>query len=293
MISVIICSINKSLAKQVQQNIAATIGVSWECIVVDNVELPKSITSVYNAGASKAKFDTLCFVHEDVVFKTQNWGQTLVKYFENDSKLGLVGVAGSKYKSKIPSGWYTSIGAIDCCNIIHLNNTGHEQKMYNNPVKGLQVQEVVVLDGVLLVCPKKVWQEVKFDDQILHGFHLYDLDFSFRIAQKYKVIVTFEINMVHLTQGGSFGDQWLEYTLLWHKKMCKLLPAFTPEIEMEKSKFDKIIIQKWLIRLKHENIKTVNQIYWLIDIKIWLHIMAWPYVFFFLVKKYLKLQAGK
>ena len=160
--------------------------------------------------------------------------------------------------------------------------------MYYNPNEGKLIQEVVVLDGVLLVCPKKVWQEVKFDNQILKGFHLYDLDFSFRVAEKYKVAVVYNINLIHLTQGGSFGNQWLSYTLLWHKKMKHRLPVITNDCTINKKEVDSVIIKKWLIRLKHESITTINQFKWLLRVKIWTQIAAWPNVPLFLLKKYLK-----
>jgi hypothetical protein len=288
MISVIICSINKVLALQVQKNIADTIGVVWEPIIIDNTKHPESITHVYNIGAAKAKYDIVCFVHEDILFQTQNWGVKLVNYFKNDASLGLVGVAGSKYKSKTPSGWFSGIDEIECCNITHIDSADHQQKMYFNPSPGSLTQEAIVWDGVLLCCPKKVWEDIRFDDILLKGFHLYDLDFSFRVAEKYKVMVTFEIDLIHLTQGGSFGNEWVEYTLLWHKKMHKRLPASTPGINLKIKEFEKIILKRWLIRLKHERISFYNQLNWLWNIKIWLHISAWPFVFLFLTKKYFK-----
>lgn len=288
MISVIICSINKTLAAQVQQNIAETIGVIWELIIIDNTINPKGITEVYNQGAAVSKYEILCFVHEDVLFTTKNWGKILIDTFTNDSRLGLIGVAGSKYKSRVPSGWFSGIAAIDCCNITHLDNINNRQMMYYNPDESKLIQEVVVLDGVLLVCPKRVWQEVKFDHEILKGFHLYDLDFSFRVAEKYKVAVLYSIHLVHLTQGGSFGNQWLNYTLLWHKKMKHRLPVITNDCTINKKEVDSVIIKKWLIRLKHESITTIHQFKWLLRVKIWTQIAAWPNVPLFLLKKYLK-----
>lgn len=288
MISVIICSINKQLAIQVQQNIAETIGVDWEAIIIDNTINAFGITTVYNKGASIAKYDLLCFVHEDVLFTTQNWGKILIDNFTNDPKLGLIGLAGSKYKSKLPSGWFSGISAIDCCNITHLDKYGLKQIMHYNPDENKLLQEVVVLDGVLLVCPRKVWQQVKFDDQLLKGFHLYDIDFSFRVAEKYKVVVSYDINLIHLTQGGSFGNEWLQYTLLWHKKMRHRLPAIADDCTLNNKKVDETIVKKWLIRLKHEPISTLNHIRWLYYTKIWKQIAAWPNIPLFLLKKYLK-----
>ena len=161
MISVIICSINKIFATQVQVNIAETIGVPFEIIIIDNTINPKSITRVYNQGASTAIFDILCFVHEDVLFTTQNWGSYLVTAFLNDAELGLIGVAGSKYKSKVPSGWFTGIRQYDCCNISHLNTFETSQKVYFNPDYSKKMQSVVVLDGVFLVSTKHVWENIR------------------------------------------------------------------------------------------------------------------------------------
>ena len=293
MISVIICSINKTLSAQVQKNIAETIGVVWEPIIIDNTIAAESITHVYNVGAAKSQYDLLCFVHEDVLFQTQNWGEKMVDYFKNDSSLGLIGIAGSKYKSKTPSGWFSGIPDIDCCNIMHVDKIGSQQRMYFNPVADSLTQQVVVLDGVLLCCPKKVWQAIQFDEVMLKDFHLYDLDFSFRVAEKYKVITTFEIDLIHLTQGGSFGNKWVEYTLRWHKQMQKKLPAGTTGNNFNAKEFEAIILKRWLIRLKHGDINFYNQLNWLLNIKIWAHISAWPYVFLFMLKKYFKKAGGK
>ena len=293
MISIIICSINKTYAQRVQKNIADTIGVVWEGIFIDNALAPQSLTHIYNIGAAKAQYDIVCFVHEDIIFKTQNWGAILVDHFKNDSDLGLIGIAGTKYKSKTPSGWFSGIKEIDCCNITHVDKDGHQQRMCFNPKDGALAQEVMVLDGVLLCCPKNVWEEIKFDDILLKDFHLYDLDFSFRVAEKYKVIVSYEIDLIHFTQGGSFGNKWIEYTLLWHNKMQKKLPATAAGSNFNINEFENAILKKWLIRLKHEDISFYNQLNWLKGIEIGKHISAWPFVFLFMVKKYFKKSSAK
>ncbi|MFX4377337.1 glycosyltransferase, partial [Acinetobacter baumannii] len=82
----------------------------------DNSANRYSICSAYNEGAEKAKYDNLCFVHEDVVFRTNNWGQialTEVKKFD------LLGVAGSNYKSKAISGWASGSAKLDFGSVYH------------------------------------------------------------------------------------------------------------------------------------------------------------------------------
>ena len=286
MISIVICSINQQLAAQVQKSIGDTIGVEWEAIVINNEVNPQSIAQVYNRGAAMARFDIICFVHEDVLFQTDNWGQIIVRLFQQDPAPGLIGVAGSKYKSKSPAGWYSGIAAIDCGNITHVNRLNQEQLLYYNPVPGSQQQEVVVLDGVLLCCLKKVWEKVRFNDQMLTGFHLYDIDFSFRVAAHFKVMVTYEINLVHLTQGGSFGNAWVTNTLLWHRQMKEQLPLSRPVHQKLNKKYEAQFVRSWLIRLKQEDISFANKIKWLVQSNIAKHLSAWPNVPLFLCRKY-------
>lgn len=287
MISIIICSINKTFAQQVQQNIAATIGVEWEAIVIDNTQQPKSITAVYNQGAAMARYPLLCFAHEDILFNTNDWGKIIVAAFAHDDKLGLIGVAGSKYKSQLPSGWYTGIAAFDCCNIRHLNKEGITEIIYFNPTPGALQQQAVVLDGVFLCSPKAVWQQVLFDESLLTGFHLYDIDYSARVAAQYKAMVTYEIDILHITKGNHFENNWLAYTLLWHQKMRHQLPMLIHDGSIDKSRGDSRIVKTWLVRLKHEKLSLANKCRWLLAVKIWQHPIAWPNIPLFILYSFI------
>ena len=87
MISIIICSRNKDIPSELKQNIADTIGVDYELVVIDNSRNQYSIFSAYNEGVKRAKGDMLCFMHEDVVFKNCNWGERVIKHFQNNKSL--------------------------------------------------------------------------------------------------------------------------------------------------------------------------------------------------------------
>ena len=82
MISVIICSANESRMQKIRENVAATIGVEHELVMVTNAKEIGGICSGYNAGAEQAVFDTLCFVHDDVSFLTNGWGQRVLAHFQ-------------------------------------------------------------------------------------------------------------------------------------------------------------------------------------------------------------------
>src|ERR1700749_930895 len=106
MISIIISSANPSLLIQASKNIEDTIGVPYELVSFDNSGGQKGICEVYNLGIKKARYELLCFMHEDIEIETHGWGQVVIDQFNSDKELGLLGVAGSIYKTLTPSGWH-------------------------------------------------------------------------------------------------------------------------------------------------------------------------------------------
>src|SRR5690606_4999073 len=114
MISVIISYADAIKLNRVSANIAKTIGVEYELIAFDNRRGELGLCSLYNRGAEKAKFNLLCFMHEDVIFHTLEWGKAVTDHFSNTEGLGLLGVAGSTYKSMAPSSWWHPNKALNC-----------------------------------------------------------------------------------------------------------------------------------------------------------------------------------
>lgn len=281
MVSVIICSINKTLARQVEKNIDETIGVPWELILTDNTIQKKGIAHVYNQAAARARYGILCFVHEDVLFQTPSWGRTIQQYFEADPQLGLVGVAGGLYKSKALSGWWTGIPAIDCSNILFVDTNGQPGRAYANPDPSVKFHHTVTADGVFMCTRRELWEARKFDEDVIDGFHFYDVDFSWGIGRTHKVAVTFEIDILHLTRWGNFGNDWMKYAFAWHALHGHTLPASAgpraavPQVE-------RIVYKHWLLRLKNEKLSFSNRLRWIFQGAHWLHIPLWPYIGLFL-----------
>jgi len=284
MITVVICSINKNLASQVKRNIDNTIGTEWELIMIDNSVLKKGICEVYNEGAERSKYEIICFVHEDVLFETSGWGRTIEGYFHDDKNLRLVGIAGAKYKSKTLSGWATGIRKFDCCSILHVNKSGKHERIYSNPDPGKKLQATVTIDGVFMCTTKRSWAETKFNGGLLHGFHLYDLDFSLRNSMKGNVAVSFEIDIIHLTEGGDFADKWLDETILWHSAYKAELPAaIDASILKDAGRIENIIMKKWLHRLKSEKINFSNRLRWLRNTHTVKRPWLWPHIAAFFI----------
>jgi hypothetical protein len=225
MISIIISSGNSTLLKQVSENIALTIGVAYEIIATDNHNAEKGICQIYNEAAQKAQYDILCFMHEDIAIQTNNWGSILISIFKNHSKVGLVGIAGSSYKSLAPSGW-VNYGVEKS---LHYNIVQHfkfkdEQEILqcHNP-KNESLSKVVCVDGVWFCTRKNIVKKFPFDEHLLKGFHGYDIDFSLAVNQEYDVVVTYDILLDHFSEG-KFEEEWINETIKISNKWKKILP---------------------------------------------------------------------
>ena len=234
MISIIICSRTPKLRQSLVENIENTIGRAFEWVVIDNSENRYSIFEAYNLGIKKSKGDYWCFVHDDVLFHTKGWGDIIFEVFESDEKIGLVGVAGAKVKTKMPSAWW------DCDDQfirMHL-----KQHFKDGAIKDWKIgnqtaplEEVVVIDGVFMVARKD--ERIRFLESLM-GFHNYDLNLSFEYLQKgYKIMVTNLIYFEHFSLG-TLDAAWYESTVTLHKKYRSLLPlSIIESLELKSLEF--------------------------------------------------------
>jgi hypothetical protein len=221
MISIIICSINNKRFLQLEENIIESIGeITYEIIKIDNSIKNKSITSVYNLGISKSRYEYLLFIHEDILFHTKCWGKELIDIFDNNLDLGLIGIAGASIKTKLPSGWWDCKEEFKSINIIqHLSNNKIEEQ--NIGFEKSSLNEVVVIDGVFMAMRKKV--NVFFDKRI-EGFHGYDFNIAFEVQKKgYKIGVTNKILIEHFSLG-NLNSSWLDSIVHIHNVYDSLLP---------------------------------------------------------------------
>lgn len=215
MISIIVSSRLPEQLLRLRENIEQSIGVPFELLSCDNGQGSIGLCKVYNDFAQKAKFDILLFLHEDVLFCTENWGHSLCSIFL-DATVGLVGVLGTDTLTKVPAGWAKQDARF---------NKGalkqHGEKYIPTESKGLI--PVLAIDGVFLATTKAVWNECKFDEISLKGFHGYDFDFSMQVAQQYQVLVCNDIGIEHFSKG-SFNQDWVTTTILLNKKWSHFLP---------------------------------------------------------------------
>lgn len=206
MISIVVCSRSNVLFGKLEESIKKTIAAEYELISIDNASHSYSIFEAYNLGVEKAKGDILCFCHEDILFRTNNWGSTITNIFKNDNNIGLIGFASAHFLPDTPMYWAASpfISEYnltnDNGNIIECYNTSY----YNSK----NIAEVVAVDGFCFFIKKSLFGQISFDEKTYKGFHMYDMDICMQVIKAgYKVCVTKDVLIEHAWSEKSMANK--------------------------------------------------------------------------------------
>lgn len=175
MISLIICSRNNNILQDLKENIQNTIGVKYELIVIDNSANTYSIFSAYNEGVQRAKYPYLCFMHEDILFHTQNWAEKITNYFE-DLSIGVIGFAGTHFMPSVPVYWFSTPFVTECS-----LRTEKKDFVHTGFPNSRDIVDAVVVDGFCFFVRKSLFSEISFDEKTYKGFHLYDMDICMQV----------------------------------------------------------------------------------------------------------------
>ena len=178
----------------------------------------------------------LCFVHEDVEFQTEGWGQIIAaKLAEADC--GVIGFAGSILKLKHLTGWHNGGGDLRA-HYVHYMRGGHHP-IDRNP-DGVDFSPVVTLDGMCLFVRREVWSETLFDEQTFPRFHGYDIDFTLAVACRYRNYVCNKVFIEHFSTGG-YTREWIRTMKRLHRKWRDRLPMFAmPMPQSEIDRYERI-----------------------------------------------------
>ena len=252
MISVIISSAKPKLLAATVKNIEQTVGLEFEILAYENADGKKSICEIYNLGIQNAKYDILCFMHEDLLIKSINWGEHVLSVFKKHTKLGVLGVAGCAYKTYAPSGWDVegNEANVKCINYIQGNQNADVDgvHIYYNP-SNKHLETVAAVDGMWFCTTKSIAKSHLFDEKTLTGFHGYDLDFCLNIGQNHQIAVTFDILMEHFSSG-NFGRDWFSAILKLHDKWEYLLPVIQKPLTIaQQNTFEKRAYKRNIVNM--------------------------------------------
>jgi len=286
-ISIITCSIKPETCSKMLESVRKTIGINFEAIVFDNREKGYGLCQVYNTCAKNAKFPYLCFVHEDIIMSTENWGEHMVTFAQKTQNCGIIGFAGGTiaYKNFLewgfgPKGRYRYYGSATGKGKV--KTAGELIYKYNNP-ENRDFAKVITTDGLFMFVSKEIWENNLFDETHIKGFHFYDADFSLNISLKYQNYVFLRADIYHFS-GGNRNSEYLESALTFQKKWKNELPKI---IEGQKYCITEELDNtcKLLFQLIHNGFNLKNCITHIIHIN--------GYLFFFFMLGFMPIKAIK
>ncbi|KRB57311.1 glycosyltransferase [Flavobacterium sp. Root186] len=261
-LSIIICSRTAEINPILLSNIDETIGVDYELILIDNSKNKYSIFEAYNLGINRSKGDYWCFIHDDILFHNNDWGKIVEDIFVQNPKIGLIGVAGAKIKTKMPSAWWDCPEDLKALNIMQHLKSGEVEHWEKGWIK--KTEEVAAIDGVFMAARRS--DEIQFSN-ILTGFHNYDLNLSFEyLRHNYKIAATKEILIEHFSIG-TINSSWYESVIKIHDMYSDILPLQLngeSDFNLKKLEFDngaKFLLESF------NHIKKIHLI------KIWLRLL--------------------
>ena len=224
MISIIICNKKHNLDPALEDNIHATIGVDYEIISIDNSHGQYSIFQAYNEGVARAKGDILCFMHDDILFRSKRWGSVIEDAFTANEHMGALGVAGGHFLPDCPCSWSTCKTTSFHVWQTKPDGSATEYKCTDH-TDGKHFVEVASLDGLFMCIRHSLFNNIRFDDNTFSGFHCYDSDICMQVlAAGYSVNVTFDIDIEHRSNGAC-NQQYYDNIEIWYKKWHAHLPV--------------------------------------------------------------------
>jgi tetratricopeptide (TPR) repeat protein len=201
--TIVVCSIDDAKHHRVASLYRRLFaGAAHELVVVRNA---RSLASAYNEAVACSTADIVLLSHDDIDILVDDFAPRLasaLRRFEG------VGVVGSTVMAGPAVGWAGHPNLRGW--ITHRDPTNAAWRVDVLDPRGT-ASDIAVLDGVLIAARREVLRAVPFDDVTFDGFHLYDLDWSYRASKAgYRLGVVGDLMLVHESRG-RYETAWERY----------------------------------------------------------------------------------
>lgn len=161
-----------------------------EIILIDNRNNRfTSAASALNYGAQQATGKYLIFAHQDINLTNPNWIKETVKQIEQLDNPGIIGVAGKTNDRFIRT------------NIKHgLDPVPVSPFGLTKPVKASTVDECI------FIIPRKVFDELHFDEKTCFDWHLYGTDYLLSVRKLGYNAYIIPTELEHRSKGASMSE---------------------------------------------------------------------------------------
>jgi GT2 family glycosyltransferase len=215
--SIVICSIDAAKYERVTAMYRAQLPGGVEIIGIHDA---RSLAEGYNRGARAANGDVVVFSHDDIDIASDDLGGALARAA---AELDVIGIVGT---SRLAGAFWPAAGHP------HLHgwwsmpsNHGPGYYVHVYGVEAPITRNLQALDGMFFAVRRSVLRSIAFDEQTFDGFHVYDIDFTFRAHRAgYRVGTTAEIAVIHASQG-IYAESWQSFRARFDAKHKAALPA--------------------------------------------------------------------
>lgn len=223
-VSIVVCSIDAGKFERVCGNYR-TLFAGREIEII-GVHDARSLAEGYNRGVARSRGARLILSHDDIEILTSDFASRVDRHLAD---FDLIGIAGT---TRLAGGKWATAG--DPFVFTLVTSPDPESGGYATMMLGggpLVVPGIQALDGVFMALRRDVAVAIPFDDEIFDGFHLYDLDFSFRAhGAGFRLAVCRDLVLIHESTG-RYDTAWAEYRRRFEEKhRASLAPIGTPKI---------------------------------------------------------------
>jgi glycosyl transferase family 2 len=223
-VSIVVCSIDAGKFARVSANYRAL--YADRAIEIVGIHDARSLAEGYNRGIARARGARLILSHDDIEILSPDFAARVGRHLD---AFDLIGIAGA---TRLVAGKWAAAG--DPYVFTLVTSPDPEHGGYATMMLGggaLVVPGIAALDGVFMALRREVAAAIPFDAGTFDGFHLYDLDFSFRAHRAgFRLAVCRDLVLIHESTG-SYDAAWEEYKRRFEAKhRAALAPAGDPKI---------------------------------------------------------------
>lgn len=201
--TIVICSIDDAKCNRVVARYRTLFAqVRHEIVTIRDA---RSLADAYNRAAAHSQADVLLMSHDDVDVLAEDFADRLIRLLQHAD---VVGVAGSTRMDGPAIGWSGHPYLRGWITHHAPGNAGWRVDVLDpRPV----AEGMLLLDGVMLAARRRVVVDVPFDAVAFDGFHLYDLDWTCRVARAgFRLAAAGELMLVHASRG-AYGADWQRF----------------------------------------------------------------------------------
>jgi glycosyltransferase involved in cell wall biosynthesis len=215
--SIIICSIDQDKFARVTANYGQLFPAATAEII--GIHDARSLAEGYNRGIAQAQGRYLILSHDDIRIITPDFAARVRTHLET---FDLIGVAGTT--RVVGPAWSMAGNPHEYMAIISPSLFPAKCGLFLTGTGPLVVPDTQALDGVMLCMRAQVARAVPFDGVTFDGFHLYDIDFTFRAyLEGYRLAVCRDLLIYHESPGG-YNDTWAHFARRFMRKFKDRLP---------------------------------------------------------------------